>query len=106
MVGSRVARLTRAGCRFSASVIRTPIPLDEHLVSNDIDAQEVSRLAGFIAAIDAEIPYALLALGPHFALGELPGTSQRHADEAQAAARAAGLRTARVTNHHLLPRAY
>jgi pyruvate formate lyase activating enzyme len=76
------------------------------LVPGYVDAEEVSHLAGFIAAIDPDIPYALLGFAPHFAMGDLPRTSLRHAEEALAAARAAGLHNVRVGNRRLLSHAY
>jgi pyruvate formate lyase activating enzyme len=76
------------------------------LVPGYVDAEEVARLAAFIAAIDPGIPYALLGFAPHFGMGDLPRTSRRHAEEALAAARAAGLGNVRLGNPHLLSEAY
>lgn len=76
------------------------------LVPGYVDADEVGRIARFIAAIDPTIPYALLGFYPHFFIPDLPRTSVRHAEEAEAAARAAGLTRVRVGNRHLLSRAY
>jgi pyruvate formate lyase activating enzyme len=76
------------------------------LVPGYVDATEVGRIARFIADIDPDIPYALLGFHPHFFVPDLPRTSVRHAEEAEAAARAAGLRRVRVGNRHLLSRAY
>jgi pyruvate formate lyase activating enzyme len=76
------------------------------LVPGYVDADEVARLAAFIAAIDADIPYALLAFAPHFAMGDLPRTSRRHAGDALSAARRAGLRNVRLGNAHLLSTDY
>jgi len=69
------------------------------LVPGYVDADQVSRIAGFIAAINPEIPYALLAFAPNFYMSDLPCTSVRHA---QAAACSAGLRNVRLGNRHLL----
>ncbi len=76
------------------------------LVPGYVDAQEVSQIAGFIADLDPEIPYALLGFHPHFFVPDLPRTSVRHAEAAEAAAREAGLTRVRVGNRHLLSRAY
>ncbi len=76
------------------------------LVPGYVDAEEVSRIARFIADLDPTIPYALLAFAPHFLMPDLPRTSVRHAQEAEAAARAAGLTNVRVGNRHLLSREY
>lgn len=72
------------------------------LVPGYVDADEVFRIAGFIAELNPNIPYALLGFAPHFYMADLPCTSVRHAREAEAAARAAGLANVRIGNRHLL----
>ncbi|MCL7453156.1 MAG: radical SAM protein [Anaerolineae bacterium] len=76
------------------------------LVPGYVGAEEVGRIARFIAELDPDIPYALLGFHPHFFVPDLPRTSVRHAEEAEAAARAAGLTRVRVGNRHLLSRDY
>jgi pyruvate formate lyase activating enzyme len=76
------------------------------LVPGYVDADEVGRIARFIASINPAIPYVLLGFAPQFLFPDLPLTSVRHAEEAEAAARAAGLRTVRVGNRHVLSRDY
>jgi pyruvate formate lyase activating enzyme len=76
------------------------------LVPGYVDPDQVARIAGFIASIDPHIPYALLGFHPHFFAPDLPRTSVRHAEEAEAAARDAGLTRVRIGNRHLLSRAY
>ena len=76
------------------------------LVPGYVEADEVGRIARFIADNDPSIPYALLGFHPHFFVPDLPRTSVRHAEEAEAAARAAGLTRVRVGNRHLLSRDY
>ena len=72
------------------------------LVPGYVDAEEVYRIARFIAQHDRRIPYVLLAFAPHFFMPDLPTTSVRHAEEALQAARDAGLRHVRIGNRHLL----
>lgn len=72
------------------------------LVPGYIDAEEVGRIAAFIADLDPDIPYALLAFHPCFYMRDLPTTSRRQARECLEAARAAGLRRVRLGNIHLL----
>lgn len=72
------------------------------LVPGYVDEQEVGRIARFIASIDPEIPYSLLAFHPHFLLDDLPTTSRKQADECLSAARGAGLTNVRIGNVHLL----
>jgi len=76
------------------------------LVPGYVDAEEVNNIARFIAGFSLDIPYALLGFGPHFYMPDLPTTSVRHAEEAEDAARDAGLTNVRVGNRHLLSRAY
>ncbi len=92
----------RAGQRHSE---RPELPLviaSTLLVPGYVGVDQVSKIAGFIASIDPRIPYALLAFAPNFYLHDLPCTSARHAREAEAAARQAGLVNVRVGNRHLL----
>jgi len=76
------------------------------LVPGYIDAQEVGRLAAFIAGLNPSIPYSLLAFHPHFYLPDLPRTSVGHAHEALSAAQRAGLSRVHIGNLALLSRAY
>jgi pyruvate formate lyase activating enzyme len=72
------------------------------LVPGYIDAQEVAMLARFIASVDPQIPYCLLAFHPDFALSDLRPTPRLQAEECLNAARAAGLTRIRLGNRHLL----
>ncbi len=72
------------------------------LVPGYLDVAEIRGLAGFIAAIDPEIPYSLLAYYPHFEMPDLPRTPRAFANTCLDAAREAGLRHVRLGNVHLL----
>ena len=72
------------------------------LVPEYVTAEEVGRIARFIAEIDPDIPYSLLGFAPQFLMSDFPRTSARHAEEAENAARAAGLNRIHVGNRHLL----
>lgn len=72
------------------------------LVPGYVDVNEVSQIARFIAGINPDIPYALLAFLPHFYMHDLPSTSVDHARSAASAAREAGLTNVRLGNRHLL----
>ena len=72
------------------------------LVPGYIDREEVSRIAAFIASLNPDIPYALLAFHPQFMMNDLPPTSRRHAVECLEAAKAQGLTNVRFGNIHLL----
>ncbi len=72
------------------------------LVPGYVDEDEVRRLARFIASIDRDIPYSLLAFHPSFYMTDLPVTSRRMAEECLEAALDEGLRRVRLGNVHLL----
>jgi pyruvate formate lyase activating enzyme len=72
------------------------------LVPGYIDAEEIEALAAFIASVNPEIPYALLAFHPQFFMSDLSTTSRRLAYQCEAAARRSGLKNVRIGNRHLL----
>jgi pyruvate formate lyase activating enzyme len=72
------------------------------LVPGYIDPAEVGLLARFIATIDRDIPYSLLAFHPQFRMSDLPVTSRRLAERCLDAATGAGLTRVRLGNVHLL----
>ena len=67
-----------------------------------VDVDEVRPLAQFIARLNPDIPYSLLAFHPMFLMDDLPGTSLAHMERCYAAAQEAGLRRVHVGNEHLL----
>jgi pyruvate formate lyase activating enzyme len=72
------------------------------LVPGYVDADEVARIATFIAEHDPDTPYSLLGFAPHFFMDDLPRTSVSHAEGALEAALQAGLTNVRLGNRHLL----
>jgi len=72
------------------------------LVPGYVDTDQVEHIARWIASFDVRIPYALLAFAPNFYMHDLPCTAVKHALEAEAAARSAGLINVRIGNRHLL----
>lgn len=92
----------RAAARMGERPERPLVVASTLLVPGYVDAEEVGRIARFIAAISPDIPYALLGFAPHFYLTDMPRTSVGHALAAEAAARAAGLTNVRIGNRHLL----
>ena len=91
-----------AGERFSE---RPELPLvvaSTLLVPGYVTPEEVGEIAAFIASINPDIPYALLAFAPSFYLADLPFTSKSQAYAAEEAAQRAGLSNVRIGNRHLL----
>jgi len=72
------------------------------LVPGYIDADEVRLIAEFIASVDVNIPYSLLAFHPDYLFSDLPTTTWTDAQEAADAAARAGLRNVRIGNAHVL----
>ena len=97
---------SRAAARFDEQPGPPVVVASTLLVPGYVDVEEVSHIAQFIAGLNPAIPYVLLGFAPHFVFPDLPRTSVRHAEEAVATARAAGLHTVRIGNRHLLSRAY
>ncbi len=72
------------------------------LVPGYVDVYEVRMIARFIASIDPEIPYSLLAFHPDYMLTDLPPTSRIHALECLNAAKEEGLKNINIGNIWLL----
>lgn len=92
---------------FAATFIsqRPEVPLvvaSTLLVPGYVDCSEVEHIAKFIASLDPNIPYSLLAFHPDFLLYDLPRTSRREALEALSRAQVAGLKRVHIGNMHLL----
>lgn len=92
----------RAAARFAERPDPPLVVASTLLVPGYVDAEEVGKIARFIAGFDPRIPYALLAFAPQFYFHDLGYTSRRQAEEAEAAARAAGLLRVRLGNRHLI----
>lgn len=97
--------VARAAARFEGRPDPPLLVVSTLLIPGYVGAEEVARIARFIADQNRGIPYVLLGFAPHFLFPDLPRTSVGHAEAAEAAAREAGLRSVRVGNRHLLSRA-
>jgi len=76
------------------------------LIPGYVDEEEVSKIAKFIARLNPEIPYSLLAFYPCFYINDLPTTSKKHAENCKRIALEAGLKRVKIGNIHLLSEAY
>ena len=79
-----------------------PLVASTLMVPGYVEAEEVAGIAAFIAGLDADIPYSLLAFHPQHAMRDLPTTSRRQAEECRKAALEAGLTRVHIGNLHLL----
>jgi len=93
---------SRAAERIRERPSPPPLVASTLLVRDYVDEREVAAIARFIARLDPDIPYALLAFHGDFLMPDLPPTSREQAERCLAAARKAGLRRARLGNVHLL----
>ena len=76
------------------------------LVPGYVDVEEVRAIAEFLADIDRDIPYSLLAFHPDYMLRDLPPTSYAHAKRCLTVAKEAGLRNVHIGNIWLLSEYY
>jgi pyruvate formate lyase activating enzyme len=72
------------------------------LVPGYIDEKEVRGISKWIASLDPEIPYALLAFYPQFFFHDLRTTPRSLAIRCKEVAKEEGLRRVRIGNLHLL----
>lgn len=79
-----------------------PLIASTLMVPGYVESDEVYAIARFIASIDQNIPYSLLAFHPAFLMNDLRTTSKESAISCLNAAREAGLVSVNVGNVHLL----
>ena len=72
------------------------------LVPCYVDEYEVDGITRFLAGLNPEIPYRLLAFHPDYMMRDLPPTSRRHAMRAYEIAKRNGLRNVSIGNPWLL----
>lgn len=72
------------------------------LVPGYIDEVEIRKIARFIASLDPDIPYSLLAFCPRFYMSDMPLTSRALAEACRKVAQGEGLRNVRIGNLDLL----
>ncbi|MEZ0343287.1 MAG: radical SAM protein [Caldimicrobium sp.] len=72
------------------------------LVPGYVEDEEVEKIAQFIAKINPEIPYRLLAFSPQFYMKDMPLISKEKAFLALEKAKRAGLKRVSLGNEHLL----
>lgn len=72
------------------------------MIPEYVEEKEVCKIARFIANLNENIPYTLLAFHPSFFLDDIPTTSREQAMKCFLAAKEAGLKAVRIGNIHLL----
>lgn len=106
LTGASNKRTFENFARVAARIAERPdVPLliaSTLLVPGYVDVTEVSRIARFVADLNPDIPYSLLAFHPAFLMRDLPATSWEHMHRCTDAAKEAGVRTIHIGNRHLL----
>jgi pyruvate formate lyase activating enzyme len=92
----------RAGEKTGLRPIPPLLIANTLLVPGYIDEAEIKHIARFIASIDPDIPYSLLAFYPHFYMSDTPLTEKVLAEKCLGIAKGEGLRNVRIGNVHLL----
>jgi pyruvate formate lyase activating enzyme len=72
------------------------------LVPGYIDENEIREIAKFIASVNPDIPYSLLAFHPHFYMSDMPLTTRALAYRCPNVIHEEGLKNMRIGNIHLL----
>jgi len=93
---------SRAGEKISLRKIPPLLIASTLLVPGYIDEDEVRSIARFIASINSDIPYSLLAFYPHFYMSDMPLTQKVLAENCLRVAHEEGLKNVRIGNVHLL----
>jgi pyruvate formate lyase activating enzyme len=92
--------------RVGEKIYKRPIPplliASTLLVPGYIDENEIRGISRFIASINTEIPYALLAFYPNFYMSDMPTTTKELAIRCLKSAQEEGLKNVRIGNVHLL----
>lgn len=106
LTGAENKRTLKNFARAAKHIVRRGNPpvliANTLMVPGYIDVEEVSAIAGFIASLNPDIPYSLLAFHPQFYMSDLPLTPTHLAEQCLDAAREAGLSNVRIGNIHLL----
>jgi pyruvate formate lyase activating enzyme len=92
----------RAGEKINQRPVPPPLLAATLLVPGYIDEKEIHSIARFIASIDPDIPYSLLAFYPQFYIHDLPQPSRTYAENCVKTAKQAGLKNVRIGNIQLL----
>lgn len=93
---------SRAGEKTGLRPIPPLLIASTLLVPGYIDEDEIRNIARFIASVNPEIPYSLLAFYPHFYMSDMPLISKGLAYSCLKLAQEEGLKNIRVGNVHLL----
>lgn len=97
-----IENFSRAGEKINLRAVPPLLIASTLLVPGYIDEDEVRSIARFIASINLDIPYSLLAFYPHFYMSDMPLTQKVLAENCLRVAQKEGLKKVRLGNVHLL----
>ena len=93
---------SRVGKKIKLRAVPPLLIANTLLVPGYIDETEIKNIARFIASIDPNIPYSMLAFYPHFYMSDIPFTKKTFAESCLEVAQKEGLKNVRLGNVHLL----
>ena len=97
-----LSNFIRAGKRFHQRPVPPPVIASTLLVPGYIDEEEIRHISTFIASIEPDIPYSLLAFHPQFYMSDMPLTPRDLAYRCLGVAAEAGLKRVKIGNIRLL----
>ncbi|MDP2755521.1 MAG: radical SAM protein [Nitrospirota bacterium] len=97
-----IENFLRAGEKINLRAVPPLVIANTLLVPGYIDEDEIRSIAKFIASINPDIPYSLLAYYPHFYMSDIPSTTRILAERCLKVAKEEGLKNVRIGNIHLL----
>ncbi len=92
----------RVGQKFQQRPIPPLLIASTLMVPGYVEEEEVRSIARFVASINPDIPYSLLAFYPHFYMSDLSFIPKATAEKCLKAAREEGLENVKIGNIHLL----
>lgn len=93
---------SRTGDRVKDRPVPPLLIANTLIIPGYIDESEIKNIAKFIASINSDIPYSLLAFFPHFYMTDMPLTTKIFAKRCLKVAQEEGLKNVRIGNVHLL----
>jgi pyruvate formate lyase activating enzyme len=97
-----IENFKRAGKKIKERPVPPLLIASTLVVPGYIDEEEIRNIARFIASIDPDIPYSLLAFHPHFYMSDMPLTPKDLAYRCLQTAHEEGLTKVQLGNVHLL----
>ncbi len=100
--GKRVYENFEFACKYLGDLSSEHLCVSTLMVPGYIDEYEILKISEFIANLNPNIPYALLAFAPHFEMRDTRTTYYREAERFYHIAKEKGIKNVRIGNVFLL----